>query len=82
MFWNSVKTAAMVAVSVGAIGVGGAAAVQAVEDGKWGHMVALQSPDIVTVPIAQVLGHPKRVDPNHDIVRTARRLGISFGDQG
>jgi 6-phosphofructokinase 1 len=60
----------------------GAAAVQAVEDGKWGHMVALQSPDIVTVPIAQVLGHPKRVDPNHDIVRTARRLGISFGDQG
>ncbi len=32
MFWNSVKTAAMVAVSVGAIGVGGAAAVQAVAE--------------------------------------------------
>ena len=58
----------------------GGAAVQAVEDGKWGHMVALQSPNIVTVPIEEALRHPKRVDLNHDLVRTARRLGISFGD--
>jgi phosphofructokinase-like protein len=58
----------------------GGAAVQAVEDGKWGHMVALQSPNIVTVPIEEALRHPKKVDLNHDLVRTARRLGISFGD--
>jgi ATP-dependent phosphofructokinase / diphosphate-dependent phosphofructokinase len=58
----------------------GGAAVQAVEDGKWGHMVALQSPNIVTIPIAEALRHPKKVDLNHDLVRTARRLGISFGD--
>ena len=58
----------------------GGAAVKAVEDGKWGHMVALQSPDIVTIPIEQVLGKPKRVDLAHDLVLTARRLGISFGD--
>jgi 6-phosphofructokinase 1 len=58
----------------------GGAAVQAVEDGKWGHMVALQSPDIVTIPIAQALAKPKQVDLQHDVVRTARRLGISFGD--
>ncbi|MGH7653190.1 MAG: 6-phosphofructokinase [Gemmatimonadaceae bacterium] len=58
----------------------GGAAVQAVEDGKWGHMVALQSPNIVTVPIEEALRHPKRVDLNHDLVHTARRLGISFGD--
>jgi phosphofructokinase-like protein len=58
----------------------GGAAVQAVEDGKWGHMVALQSPNIVTIPIADALGKEKRVDPNHDVVQTARRLGISFGD--
>jgi hypothetical protein len=32
MFWNSVKTAAMVAVSVGVVGVGGVAAVQAVAE--------------------------------------------------
>ena len=58
----------------------GGAAVKAVEDGKWGHMVALQSPDIVTIPVEQVLGKPKRVDLGHDLVLTARRLGISFGD--
>jgi 6-phosphofructokinase 1 len=58
----------------------GGAAVQAVEDGKWGHMVALQSPNIVTVPIEEALKMPKKVDLGHDLVRTARRLGISFGD--
>ena len=58
----------------------GGAAVQAVEEGRWGHMVALQSPNIVTIPIADALREPKRVDLGHDLVRTARRLGISFGD--
>jgi 6-phosphofructokinase 1 len=59
----------------------GAAAVQAIADRKWGHMVALQSPHLVTVPIEEVLRESKRVDPDHDIVQTARRIGISFGDQ-
>ena len=58
----------------------GGAAVQAVEDAKWGQMVALQSPDIVTIPIEDALRVPKRVDQRHDLMRTARRLGISFGD--
>lgn len=58
----------------------GAAAVRAVEDQKWGHMVALQSPHIVTIPIKDVLSETKRVDPSHDVVRTARETGISFGD--
>jgi 6-phosphofructokinase 1 len=58
----------------------GAAAVQAVADKKWGHMVALQSPHLVTLPIEEVLRETKRVDPKHDIVQTARMIGISFGD--
>ena len=58
----------------------GGAAVQAVEDGKWGQMVALQSPHIVTIPVEEALREPKRVDLSHDLVKTARRLGISFGD--
>ncbi len=58
----------------------GAAAVQAVADGKWGHMVALQSPHIVFVPITDVLAEEKKVDPTHDTVQTARAVGISFGD--
>lgn len=58
----------------------GAAAVQAVADKKWGHMVALQSPHIVPIPIEDVLRETKRVDPKHDVVQTARMIGISFGD--
>jgi 6-phosphofructokinase 1 len=58
----------------------GGAAVRAIEDEMWGHMVALQSPDIVCVPISEVLARHKRVDPSHDTVKTARATGISFGD--
>jgi 6-phosphofructokinase 1 len=58
----------------------GGAAVRAVAEGKWGHMVALQSPHIVTIPIKDVLRETKKVDPTHDVVRTARETGISFGD--
>ncbi len=58
----------------------GGAAVRAVEAGRWGHMVALQSPHIVTIPITEALAELKRVDPNHDTVLTARATGISFGD--
>jgi 6-phosphofructokinase 1 len=43
-------------------------------------MLALQSPHIVTVPIEDVLAQSKRVEPEGDVVRTARELGISFGD--
>lgn len=58
----------------------GGAAIQAVADKRWGHMVALQSPHLVCLPIEEVLREEKRVDPDHDIVRTARGVGISFGD--
>jgi 6-phosphofructokinase 1 len=58
----------------------GGAAVRAVADQHWGHMVALQSPHIVTIPIKEALREPKRVDPTHDLVLTARATGISFGD--
>ena len=58
----------------------GGVAVEVVERQKWGHMVALQSPHIVAIPMAEALATPRRVDPTHDIVRVARATGISFGD--
>ena len=58
----------------------GGAAVRAVAEQRWGHMVALQSPHIVTIPFAEALRETKRVDPQHDIVLTARSIGIAFGD--
>jgi 6-phosphofructokinase 1 len=58
----------------------GGAAVRAVGEEKWGCMMALQSPHIVAIPIEDALRELKRVDPNHDVVQTARETGISFGD--
>lgn len=58
----------------------GAAAVRAIADRMYGHMVALQSPHIVAIPIVEALKETKRVDPSHDVVLTARSTGISFGD--
>src|SRR3954469_20938421 len=58
----------------------GGAAVRAVAEEKWDHMIALQSPHIVTVPLKDVLKTPKRVEIDHDTVLTARATGISFGD--
>lgn len=58
----------------------GGAAVRAIAEERWGHMVALQTPHIVTIPIEEALREPKRVDPSHDVVQTARATGISFGD--
>ena len=58
----------------------GGAAVRAVEHGLWGHMMALQSPHIVAIPIEEAIRELKRVDPGNDLVQTARETGISFGD--
>jgi phosphofructokinase-like protein len=58
----------------------GGAAVRAIAEERWGEMVALQSPNIVCVPIVDVLRVPKRVELDHDVMLTARATGISFGD--
>ena len=58
----------------------GGAAVEARGERQVGAHGGLGRPHIVPIPIADVLNKPKRVDPTHDIVRTARRVGISFGD--
>lgn len=58
----------------------GAAAVRAVEAGEFGTMVALQPPTVVCVPLREAIGRLKTVPPESDTVRSARNLGISFGD--
>ena len=58
----------------------GAAAVRAIEIGKFDHMVGLHSPEIALVPLEEALGVQKRVRIDGDTVLTARDLGISFGD--
>jgi phosphofructokinase-like protein len=58
----------------------GVAAVRLVAAGDFGKMVALHRDQIVAVPIADAVAHPKSVDPGGQLVAAARSLGISFGD--
>jgi len=58
----------------------GGKAVECLMRGEFDVMVASQPPDIVTVPLEEIGGKQKRVPPDFDLVRTARALGISFGD--
>jgi ATP-dependent phosphofructokinase / diphosphate-dependent phosphofructokinase len=58
----------------------GVAAVELVAAGGFGMMVALNGDSIVSVDIAHAIGHLKSVDPAGELVRTARAIGISFGD--
>jgi 6-phosphofructokinase 1 len=59
----------------------GGKAVECLVNQEFGKMVAHQPPDVVTVPLEDVVGKQKRVPLDFDLLRTARALGISFGDQ-
>ena len=59
----------------------GAAAAEAILDGDFGNMVGLKDGNIVRVPLAEVAGKLKYVDPESDIIEEARMTGISFGDR-
>ena len=58
----------------------GAFAVELLRQGQAGVMVALHSPDLVAVPLERVVGRIRTVPVGGDIVRTARSIGIGFGD--
>jgi len=59
----------------------GKAAADLIAKGDFGKMVALRGESIVAVPIKDAVSNPKYVDPNGELVATARSLGISFGDR-
>jgi 6-phosphofructokinase 1 len=58
----------------------GAEAVQLIAAGKFGHMVALDGMQAVSVPIAQAVDCLKRVPLDGGLIRTARALGVCLGD--
>ncbi|MCY3705207.1 MAG: ATP-dependent 6-phosphofructokinase [Gammaproteobacteria bacterium] len=58
----------------------GSAAIELAERGRFGCMVALEPPDVKAVPLADAVRHLKTVPARGDVVRTARAVGISFGD--
>jgi len=49
--------------------------------GDFGKMVALRGDRIVAVPLADAIGRLKLVDPDCQMVATARAVGVVFGDE-
>ena len=58
----------------------GGKAVELLLNGQFGKMVANHPPDIVPIPLGEVVGRIKTVPLESDLVKTARALGVSFGD--
>ena len=59
----------------------GAAAADLILHEEYGYMVGIQNGKIKKVPLSEVAGKLKMVDPDADIVKEARLTGISFGDK-
>ena len=59
----------------------GATAALMISKGEFGNMVAIHDRVITSVPLKEVAGKLKTIDPKSDIITEARLLGISFGDK-
>ncbi len=58
----------------------GSYAVELVEKRQFSCMVALRGTQMTAVPIEEAVKTLKLVDPDCQLVRTARDLGVCFGD--
>ena len=58
----------------------GGKAVELLMRGVFGRMVANNPPDIVPIPLADVVGKTKTVPLDTTCCKTARAIGVAFGD--
>lgn len=59
----------------------GAAAAQLIKNREYGYMAALDHDQITKVSLGEVAGRLKTVDPESDIIRELKSIGVSFGDE-
>lgn len=59
----------------------GAEAAYLIKNKEYGNMVAVINNEIVKVPLEEVAGKLKTVDPENSIIKEAKMIGISFGDE-
>jgi phosphofructokinase-like protein len=59
----------------------GGKAVDLLLNGQTDQMVAFHPPDIVGIPLADIVGKTRNVPLNSDVLATARSLGVTFGDE-
>jgi ATP-dependent phosphofructokinase / diphosphate-dependent phosphofructokinase len=58
----------------------GGKAVELLLKGMFGKMVANHPPDLVPIPLQDVVGKTKTVPLDNDLLTTARAIGVCFGD--
>ena len=59
----------------------GAFAAQCIADENFGTMVAIKDNLLTTVPLEEVGGKLRLVEPNLGLIEKARKMGVSFGDE-
>ena len=59
----------------------GAAAVRVLAEGRYGEVVVSRGAKITTVSMSETAGKTRTVPKNHEMIQTARALGIGFGDE-
>lgn len=59
----------------------GVEAVRLIEENSFGRTVVLKGLNVGSVPIEEAIAEPRMVEADSQIVRTARDLGIIFGDR-
>jgi len=59
----------------------GVGAVELLAQGKFGYMVCLRGTRLGETTLEEAVGVVKAVEPDGELVRTAKALGICFGDQ-
>ncbi len=59
----------------------GAFAAQCIADGCFGTMVAIKKNELSTVPLEEVGGKLRLIEPGFSLIDKARKMGVSFGDE-
>ncbi|MGN1319254.1 MAG: 6-phosphofructokinase [Lachnospirales bacterium] len=58
----------------------GAYAAKLIQDKEYGYMVGMRNGEPIPVPLNEVAGKLKTVPLDNQVIKAARRIGISFGD--
>lgn len=58
----------------------GAAAARLIINKEYGYMVGMHDGEIIKVPLEEVAGRLKGVNPDSSVIKEAKLIGISFGD--
>ncbi|HHW06704.1 MAG TPA: 6-phosphofructokinase [Clostridia bacterium] len=58
----------------------GCHAVELAANKDFGRLVVLRGDKVCSVPLSKQLKEQRLIDPDHDLIKTARSIGISFGE--